>query len=262
MAWRQVDAWRDTRALLEHAALVTRDNWLAHNDLGVEVSREGRLEEGRRHFDEALRIRPNYASPHSNLGFSYFFEGRLDEARDECERALEIQSDSPEGHFVLACVLDRQGDLDAARAHFERAIRIRPQYAEAHFRLGLTLRAQGRIGEARHHFEEALRLKPDDLQTELNLAALLAESSRSNPREQNEAVALLGRVAERMHDQGPTSVATLAAAFAAAGRFDEAVQWQARALAIAPDTLASNYRASLERYRAAATGSVGRGDPR
>jgi Flp pilus assembly protein TadD len=180
-ARRQVDVWRDTRTLLEHAARVTRNNWMIHNDLGVEISRAGNLAEGRRHFHEALRIRPRYAEAHSNLGFSWFFEGRLDDAQRACERSLEIAPDHPEGHFVLGCILDRRGDLDRACEHFERAIAIRPEYAEAHFRLALTLRAQRRTDDARRHLEEALRLTPDDVKTQRQLAALVAESSRDDP---------------------------------------------------------------------------------
>ena len=255
VARRQVGVWRDTRTLLEHATRVTRNNWLAENDLGVEISREGNREEGRRHFEEALRIRPDYAEAFGNLGFSLFLEGRLEEARRDCERSLAIQPDRAEGHFVLACVLDRQGDRDQAREHFERAIQLRPGYAEAIFRRALTLEAQGRTQEARRGFEEALRLSPDDLQTQLHLAALLAASSRENSRDREEARVLLQRVSQRMQDQEPTRVATLAAAWAAIGDLDEAVQWQTRAVSLAPAALAASYQASLARYRAERQGT-------
>jgi tetratricopeptide (TPR) repeat protein len=245
----QVDRWRNSQTLYEHALRVTHDNWLAHNELGVVMAREGKIEEGRRHFNEALRLQPDYADAYSNLSLALLFQGNLEEARRHCERALTIRPDHAGAHFVLACVLDQQGHHDAARDHFEQVLKLRPEYAEVHYRLGLNLRTQGRAEEALPHFEEALRLKPDDPQTQLALAALLAAWSKASPSQRDEALALARRVAERTRYREPAPLATLAAASAATGRFDEAVEWMNRALAVAPDTLRSTYRRYRERYR-------------
>ena len=57
-SWRQVHVWSDGVTLFEHAVAVTPDNFVAHDNLGVELDRRGRAEEALAHYRETLRIKP------------------------------------------------------------------------------------------------------------------------------------------------------------------------------------------------------------
>ena len=61
------------------------------------MKRQGRIEEAKKHYLEALRIDPNYEKAHNNLGVALF----------------------------------RKGDVEKAVAHFRKALRIRPDYVNA-----------------------------------------------------------------------------------------------------------------------------------
>lgn len=59
--------WKDDLSIFGHAAAVTRDNWLAENNLGVAWGTLGDEGKAREHFTEALRIRPGYPMAEENL---------------------------------------------------------------------------------------------------------------------------------------------------------------------------------------------------
>jgi hypothetical protein len=62
LSWRQSFVWRDSETLWRHALAVTRDNYVAHANLGRALS-GSRPDEARAHFEAALRIRPEAFQP-------------------------------------------------------------------------------------------------------------------------------------------------------------------------------------------------------
>ena len=80
LTWQQLGYWTDSTTLFRHALAVTENNWLAHNNLGVALGREGQTDEAIRQFQEAIRLNPNYGQAHNNLGVALGRKGELDEA--------------------------------------------------------------------------------------------------------------------------------------------------------------------------------------
>jgi spermidine synthase len=98
---------------------------------------------------------------------------------------------------------------------------------------------------------EALRLSPKNVEAANNLAWLLATSHDSSLREPDEAIRVIEGIA--LESQHPGLLDTLAAAYAAAGRFDAAVATAGRAAngaaALGDEIAASEFRARLSLYR-------------
>lgn len=80
ISMNQVAVWKDSVSLYEHALAVTKDNWLAHNNLAAVLIQQGNLKEADRHLAEALHIRPGYAKALANRGLVASREGRHREA--------------------------------------------------------------------------------------------------------------------------------------------------------------------------------------
>ena len=64
----QVATWRDSRALFERAVAVTRDNHVAHQNLGVVLLAAGEVQAGLGHLRTAARIKPRFLSPATGPG--------------------------------------------------------------------------------------------------------------------------------------------------------------------------------------------------
>ena len=136
-------------------------------------------------------------------------------------------------HNNLGTALIDCKQIDAAIAEYQKAVDIDPDYARAHYNLGAALVRQGKIAAAIGQWDEAFRLQPDNLLTLNQLASLLATSSEASVRNGARAVELARRAAQLSGGQDANILGTLAAAYAEAGRFSDAVKTAQRALALA-----------------------------
>jgi hypothetical protein len=120
----QVGYWRDDVPLYEHALAVTSDNYLAHNNLALELVNENRLVEAREHFVEALRIQPGYPDARNNLAGVLIRQGRIEEAIAQLRTAVENSPGYAPGHRNLAALLQQAGRKEEAATHYREALRL------------------------------------------------------------------------------------------------------------------------------------------
>jgi tetratricopeptide (TPR) repeat protein len=226
----------------------------AHTNLGVALARQGRLDEAVSHFTQALRLKPTSAQIHNNLACAFLSKDRLDEAVDHYRQALRLQPDYAEAHTNLGVALARQGKLDEAIHHYTEALQLKPANAGGHFELAMILKSRGRTEEAVGHYQQALRLKPDWPEVLNNLAWIFATEADPKLRNAANAQDLAEKACRLTGHKEAGLMDTLAAAYAEAARFHDAVQTahKARDLALAaghPD-LADVIEQRLQRYRA------------
>ena len=136
-------------------------------------------------------------------------------------------------HNNLGNALTREGNVDKGIAHYERVLQIKPDYAQAHFNLGNALVQKGSLGEAIAHYQMALQIKPDYLRAESNLAFLLATSPQASLRNGHQAVELAQQANELVGGENSITLRALAAAYAEAGRFGDAVRSAQKAVELA-----------------------------
>jgi Flp pilus assembly protein TadD len=186
----QVGYWKDSETLFRHALDVTRDNWLAHNNLGIVLMRSGRMPEAIEHLEQALQINPDLAEVHYNLGNALVQAGKIKDAIWHYEQALRLEPDYAEAHNNLGIALTRSGRIPEAIEHLEQALRIKPGFAEVHFNLGIALGQAGRIPEAIEHLEQALRINPDSAEAHYDLGLALERTGRVREAIQHYQLAL------------------------------------------------------------------------
>ena len=226
----------------------------AHYDLGYALVQKGKVDEAISHFQRALQIKPDYAEAHINLGSALLKKGKVDEAISHYQKALQIKPDFAEAHYNLGYALVQKGKADEAISHFQRALQIKPDYAEAHYNLGTALLKKGNVDEAITCFQKALHIKPDYAEAQNTLAWVLATCPLASLRDGNKAVELAQRANQLTGDGNPVVLRTLAAAYAEAGRFPEAVATAQRALQMAGTqsnpALADAIRSQMKLYQA------------
>ena len=177
---KQTNYWRDTETLFRHAIEVTSNNYVAHNNVGTALERQGRAAEAILEFQEALRAKPNYAEAYDNLGVALGEAGRPQEALDSYTRAVQLKPEYADPHNNSGTVLEKLGRFDEAIREYKTALRIRPDYADAHNNLGTVFGQQGRFDEAITEFREVLRLQPYSADAHNNLGVALEAKGQVN----------------------------------------------------------------------------------
>jgi len=245
-AREQVHVWKDSRTLFAHAVDVTERNWVAHNLLGLQLVEAGELGEGLAQYELALAARPGATRPLYNAALVHLRRGELERAAKRLEEALASSPGFAAAHATLGIVQGRLGLFAEARRSFERALTLDPTDAATHANLGSLLVVLGDDRDALRHLRRALSLDPDRSKAAERLAWALATSPSEELREPREALRVAREVAAGSDD--PLTLATLAAALAANGAFDEAVRWQRSALEGAPPALREELRSRLTLY--------------
>lgn len=159
--YKQVGYWKNNVTLFEHAIEVTNNNYVACNNLGVALKKQGDTDEAVNYYLRALEIYPLYPEALLNLANALSMQGKTGEAIHYYLRALIIKPSYADAHYNLANALVAQGKAGEARNHYLQAIKINPSYAEAYANLGNVLVTQGQIDEAIRYYKRALQIKPD-----------------------------------------------------------------------------------------------------
>ena len=217
-------------------------------------------------YRQAVEADPGNPEANNSLGYGLLTAGLAREAVAPLRRAMALQPDVAEAHNNLALALLQAGRSREAVQPLRRAVELRPEYAEAHYNLAHALSATGQPDAAVQAFRAALRLDPDWPAALRDLALLLATHADAGVRDPADAVRLAARAVdlarkraadpEQRFAMNPRDDAllldALAAAYAAAGRFDEAARTagDAEALVVTSDpTLAARIRGQRDRYR-------------
>jgi tetratricopeptide (TPR) repeat protein len=261
MAWNNLGLLREQAhdvdeavACYERALQVKPDCADAHIDLGNLLSSGGHLQDAMGQYEEALRIEPGRADTHYDMGLAFDQAGRLRDAIAQYEDALRIRPNYAEAENNLGNALRQNGQDSDALPHFEAALKFAPEFPEAHNNLAVLLASQGRTAEAIAHYRNALEIQPDYIKALNNLAGLLATDDAIAPEERTAAVPLAERACQLTDYRQPVLLDTLASAYAAVGRFQEAIRIAQQAIVLANSsgqkTLAEDIEARIALYKA------------
>ncbi len=247
---RQVRHWHDSETLFRHALDVTTDNWQAHQNLAAAAAARGDLETADVHTLELVRLRPDVALNQRNLAALLLRHGRTAEAIVALRRAVELDPElEPIRQDVFSKLAASETPEDVIAVSRDE-LRFAPRSTALHARLARALESVGRVAEAVAAYRAALAGNAPAPQIENDLAWILATSNEPAVRDANEAIRLAEHAVAQFRREDAGSLDTLAAAYAAAGRRDEAIavarEAMARAEALADDTAITAIRTHLE----------------
>jgi tetratricopeptide (TPR) repeat protein len=204
------------------------DNPLRHDAVAALYVEDGRVDDAIRHYLRSLQLNPASASTHYNAGIALAARSRREEAAAHFEQAIRIDSDYAAAHNNLGAIHYLMGKNREALVHYERAAALRPDNVEAQTNLAALLSAGGRAAEALVHYRNALGLRPDHPPALAGLAWIRATASDPALRDEREAVTSAERAAAQAANDLSVMDA-LAAAYASAGRYGDAVAVASRA---------------------------------
>jgi tetratricopeptide (TPR) repeat protein len=183
MSWIQCHFWRNTTTLWEHALQVTRNNYLAHNNLAIELMKQGKNDDAMRHFQEALAIKPGYAYALNGAGILAMQRG---DSQAAVRRLIAANRTNPAlalTHFNLGVVYANLGQNQQAADEFRLCLSLDDEYPDAHLYLGKILLMQDHPDEAAEVLASALAIDPgsDDGRQLLERARRLRGQDRKVP---------------------------------------------------------------------------------
>jgi tetratricopeptide (TPR) repeat protein len=225
----------------------------ARNNLALALARQGKLDEAAVQFRHALALQPGLLPAHYGFGELLMDQGKFEEATEQFSEVLRLQPNHEPAWVQLGLARASQGKLDEAVEAFSAALRIKPDDAAAQYHLAVALASQHKTKEAIRHYQEALKTLPNFPEALNNLAWILAANPDAQVRNGREAIDLAERACKLTEYKQPVMVGTLAAAYAEAGRFAEAVTTAEKAKTLAEQAnqmeLAARNRTLLQLYR-------------
>jgi tetratricopeptide (TPR) repeat protein len=155
LSWAQCTMYSDLDALWGTTLARNPDSWMAHNNIGISLARQGRTQEAIDHFNKALALNPHHDEADYNLANAFLRLNREDEAIPHYEASLKINPRNTKAHFNLAAVLARKGQSEEAMAHYNKVLEVYPNDPVVHKNLEKILREMGRTDEADAHLRKA-----------------------------------------------------------------------------------------------------------
>jgi tetratricopeptide (TPR) repeat protein len=229
----------------------------AHNDWAVILQQQMNYKEAEEHFRKAISINPEMVLARNNLAHLLDIQGREKEAIELFQASLAINPNDAGAHTGLGVCLAKTGDLAGATKHFMRAVEIQPKWHGYWLNLGVTQEQAHNTKDAIQCFRRAVELEPNDVRITLRLANALtrigntadaeafyrradkldphwpdelrklawgfATSPDERKRDPEKAVWAAEAVCNGVRPAPAAYLDTLAAAYAAAGRFPDAI---------------------------------------
>jgi Flp pilus assembly protein TadD len=185
LAWvahQQIGYWEDNITLWTRTLQVTKNNWVAEDNLGGALMEQGKLDAAISHFRAAASIYPGDPVSHLDIGFYEQEHKNWPQAMEQYHEVLNL-TPSPklraEAYNNLALIDRDLGDYAAARDNFQRAVNVSPRYAGAWIGLGLAAQRAGDLRAALQAYSRAVEIQPSDLGY-LLLAKALEQSGRKD----------------------------------------------------------------------------------
>jgi len=226
LTFKRAQVFATAEGLLRDALAKNPAAWPVQNDLGAILLKQGKDSEATELFIVSLRYNPDNAGAHANLGYLLARQRRFAEADRQFRAALRLRPDDPVVHENYAETLAEQGREQEAIVHLRAAIIFQSRFnprIEPRMNLAGLLYQAGDARAAVIQLRQVLSLKPDYPEALNNLAWILATCADDRVRAGKEAVRCAERACQLTGFKQASMVGTLAAAYAEAGRFADAV---------------------------------------
>ena len=199
-------------------------------------------------YNEAIRLDPEYTVAYYSRGNAMLRRGEYDKAIADYSEAIRLDPECVVAYYNRGLAWQHKGEYDKAIADYSETIRLDPDDAVAYNNRGAAWDGKGKYDKAVSDYSAAIRLDPKNTAAHCNLAWLLATCPAEARRDGKKAIEHATKGTELTKWKDSRYIGTLAAAYAEAGDYDEAVRWQKAAMSMCPENLKDVYRSRLNLY--------------
>jgi tetratricopeptide (TPR) repeat protein len=180
--------------------------------IGVELERQGKVEESIAAHERALELDPKLVQAHVNLIALYGRLGQFKKSEEHYEVAVQLDPGSAESYYDYGVLLLASEKYAQAETAFRKTIEIDTFHTGAHNDLGFLLERQGRLQEAAQEYRKAVENGPNSRQAHFNLGRVLV-----NQQKYSDGIQELRKTLEPKDQDSPRYVYALGAALARSG---------------------------------------------
>jgi tetratricopeptide (TPR) repeat protein len=223
---------------------------------GLALINRGNARLARKEYDKAfadyslaIELDPKDILAHLNRGIASQAKREYDKAIADYDEAIKLGLKTAGAYNNRGHVLELKGNLDLAIADYTKAIGLDPRYSLAFFNRGNARQTKGEFEEAIADYEEAIRLDPRSPWGDAGLAWILATCPDAKYRDGQKAVERAVHACDLGGTNDPYLMEVRAAAHAEAGQFDQAVEWQTKALKAAENVPGANVEGDRSRLK-------------
>jgi len=214
-------------------------------------------------FDQVIKLDPKNPTSYLSRCTAKFLDRNYNQAIEDCSKSIELNPDLVVLHLAYlqrGAAYAQLDDYDQAMKDYNKVLEILPDFAEAFVARGELFRKLGNYVQSLKDFNKAVELAPKDAGAYNAIAWFLATCTDSKCRDGKKAVqyaekaVLLSGDIKRNVNTKAAIYNTLAASYAEAGDFNQAVLMESKALdlykpANAGDKTKDRYKKLIEAYR-------------
>ncbi|MFH1438334.1 MAG: tetratricopeptide repeat protein [Pseudomonadota bacterium] len=149
-------------------------------DAGNMILREGNLDGAQKAYEEAIKLKDDWADPYHNLGIVHYRKNNHKKALELFQQARTLQPDDPSTCLNIAMAYYRMGKAQDALSWAAIAFEMHADRAIVNSNIGEILRFQGETKEARKAHEQAVSSDPDNCFIVAQYAMLLIDMNKKN----------------------------------------------------------------------------------
>lgn len=200
-------------------------------------------------YTTALEIRRDNAALLKQRANAYQAAGQLDLAIADLDAIIAADAQSAEAVMDRGYIRFQQGQFAAAVDDFTRAIELNDKDSVAWNNRGFNRYQLGQLKDALQDYDHAIELSPEYALAYQNRAWLLATADDPALRDPEAAIEAARKACDINSYKSISDLSALAAAYASAGRFEDAIPWQEKVVEAAPEDAKTVATKLLTRYR-------------